>query len=177
MLGLTALIQCLVHDLSEEIDRGTYQYNCHPFLIRQNKWRACRYGMDARLVDPQTLQSIPARKVVHALVDRLEDRAVELGCPAQLEIVRAMADEPTGSVRQLEIFRETGDLAEVVRRMLEQSELRGRASSADRRTPSRALAAVDPTSCDAATRATRHARPSSRFLHISFITGTPLALE
>ena len=26
VLGLTALIQCLVHDLSEEIDRGTYQY-------------------------------------------------------------------------------------------------------------------------------------------------------
>ena len=52
VLGLTALIQCLVHDLSEEIDRGTYQYNCHPFLIRQNKWRACRYGMEASLVDP-----------------------------------------------------------------------------------------------------------------------------
>ena len=46
---------------------------------------------------------------------------MELGCPAQLEIAREMADEPTGSVRQLEIFRETGDLAEVVRRMLEQS--------------------------------------------------------
>ncbi len=121
VLGLTALVQCLVHDLSEEIDRGTYQYNCHPFLIRQNKWRAGRYGMDARLVDPQTLLSVPARKVVHALLDRLKDRAVELGCPAQLEIAREMADEPTGSMRQLDIFRETGDLAQVVRRMLEQS--------------------------------------------------------
>ena len=30
VLGLTALVQCLVHDLSEEIDRGTYQYDCHP---------------------------------------------------------------------------------------------------------------------------------------------------
>ena len=52
VLGITALVQCLVHDLSEEIDQGTYQFDCHPFLIRQNKWRACRYGMDARLVDP-----------------------------------------------------------------------------------------------------------------------------
>jgi gamma-glutamyl:cysteine ligase YbdK (ATP-grasp superfamily) len=48
VLGITALVQCLVHDLSEEIDRGTYQFDCHPFLIRQNKWRACRYGMDAQ---------------------------------------------------------------------------------------------------------------------------------
>ena len=81
VLGLTALVQCLVHDLSEEIDRGTYQYNCHPFLVRQNKWRACRYGMDARLVDPQTLRSVPARRSSTALVDRLKDRAEELGCP------------------------------------------------------------------------------------------------
>ena len=123
VLGLTALVQCLVHDLSEEIDRGTYQYNCHPFLVRQNKWRACRYGMDARLVHPQTFLPIPARKVVHQLCDQLKDRAVELGCLAHLEIARQMADQPTGSVRQLEIFRETGDLAEIVRRMLAESEL------------------------------------------------------
>ena len=72
VLGITALIQCLVHDLSEEIDRGTYQFDCHPFLIRQNKWRACRYGMDARLVDAATHRAVPARDVVHALVERLE---------------------------------------------------------------------------------------------------------
>ena len=80
VLGLTALIQCLVHDLSQEIDRGTYQFDCHPFLIRQNKWRACRYGMDARLVDPASHQAVPARQVVHTLLDRLQPRAEELGC-------------------------------------------------------------------------------------------------
>ena len=89
VLGLTALIQCLVYDLSEEIDRGTYQFDCHPFLIRQNKWRACRYGMDAKLVDAATHQAIEARRVVHNLVDRLRDRAEELGCAPYLEIVRA----------------------------------------------------------------------------------------
>jgi len=123
VLGLTALIQCLVHHLSEEIDRGAYQYNCHPFLIRQNKWRACRYGMEASLVDPQTFQSIPVRKVVHRLLDRLKDRALELGCSSQLEIVRELADRPTGSVLQLETYRQTGDLAEVIRRMLRLSHL------------------------------------------------------
>jgi len=122
VLGITALIQSLVHDLSEEIDRGTYQFDCHPFLIRQNKWRACRYGMDAKLVDPATHESTLARKVVHNLVDRLSVRAEELGCSSYLDIVRAMADRPTGSVRQLQVFEETNNLAEVVRRMLAYSE-------------------------------------------------------
>jgi glutamate---cysteine ligase / carboxylate-amine ligase len=122
VLGITSLVQSLVYDLSEEIDRGTYQFDCHPFLIRQNKWRACRYGMDAKLVDPATHQSTNARQVVHRLVDRLRVRADELGCSNYLEIVDAMANRPTGSVRQLNIFNETNNLADVVRRMLAHSE-------------------------------------------------------
>jgi glutamate---cysteine ligase / carboxylate-amine ligase len=118
VLGLTALIQCLVFDLSEEIDRGTYQFDCHPFLIRQNKWRACRYGMDAKLVDAATHRAIEARQVVHNLVDRLRFRAEELGCRRYLEIANTMADRPTGSVRQLKAFEETHHLAVVVRKML-----------------------------------------------------------
>jgi glutamate---cysteine ligase / carboxylate-amine ligase len=118
VLGITALIQCLVHDLSQEIDQGTYQFDCHPFLIRQNKWRACRYGMDARLVDAGTHMAVPAREVVHRLVERLGERARELDCATYLERVHDMADQATGSVMQLQAFQETGDLAEVVRRMV-----------------------------------------------------------
>jgi carboxylate-amine ligase len=122
VLALTALIQCLVFDLSEEIDRGTYQYDCHPFMVRQNKWRACRYGMEAKLVDPVTYQAIPARRVVHGLVDRLEERGEQLGCAHYLRSVRELAERPTGSMRQLQIYQETHNLAEVVRRMLVMTE-------------------------------------------------------
>ncbi len=118
VLGLTALIQCLVHNLSLEIDQGTYQYDCHPFMVRQNKWRACRYGMNANLVDPHTSLPMPARQVVHSLIDRLETQADELGCASYLQSVRNIAEQPTGSVTQLQVFHETNDLAEVVRRML-----------------------------------------------------------
>ncbi len=118
VLGLTALIQCLVYDLSEEIERGTYQYDCHPFMVRQNKWRACRYGMEAHLVDPITFRSLPARTLVHAMVDRLADRAAELGCTADLLDVHHLAEEPTGAQRQLLDFEVTFDLPEVVRRGL-----------------------------------------------------------
>ena len=85
VLGLTALIQCLVHDLSQEIDRGTYQFDCHPFLIRQNKWRACRYGMDAKLVDAATHQADagPRRRPRPGRPVAL--RAEELGCARYLE--------------------------------------------------------------------------------------------
>jgi glutamate---cysteine ligase / carboxylate-amine ligase len=118
VLGLTALVQCLVYDLSEEIDRGTYGADYHPFLVRQNKWRACRYGLEARLVHPTTFRSSPAREVVHSLVGRLADRAEELGCTRYLLDVHEIAEEPTGAERQMRAFEETHNLAEVVRRGL-----------------------------------------------------------
>ena len=74
--------------------------------------------MDARLVDAGTHKVVPARDVVHRLCDRLRERARELDCVQYLERVHAMADGPTGSVMQLELFRETGKLEEVVRRMV-----------------------------------------------------------
>jgi carboxylate-amine ligase len=123
VLALTALIQCLVHELSREIDAGTYQFDCHPFLVRQNKWRACRYGLDAKLVNPRTLSPVPARSAIGDLVNRLRPAADELGCSGRLASVLDMAERPTGAEVQLSIYEETGDLAEVVRRMLERSEL------------------------------------------------------
>lgn len=123
VLALTALIQCLVHDLSREIDAGTYQFDCHPFLVRQNKWRACRYGIDAKLVHPRTFESDTVPSIVHDLVKRLRPVAEELDCRAELDSVLDLVDRPTGAQLQLATFDETGDLAEVVRRTLPRSHL------------------------------------------------------
>jgi carboxylate-amine ligase len=123
VLSLVALIQSLVVDLSEEIDRGTYQFDCHPMMVRQNKWRACRYGMDAQLVDPISRRAVPARAVVRTLVERLAPTAEALGCASQLRSVLDLTERPTGAERQLAVYNETGNLAEVVRRMMDVSRL------------------------------------------------------
>jgi carboxylate-amine ligase len=121
VVGLAALIQCIVRDLSRQIDEGTYLPDGHPFMNRQNKWRACRYGMAAELVDPFTAEARPARRIVADLVDTLIRRGVpeELGCLREIEMVLDMAEQPTGSERQVAIFEQTGDLQEVVRQMLD----------------------------------------------------------
>ena len=53
-LALAALTQCLVKSLPDQIDQGMYQLDCHPMIIRQNKWRAARHGLDAELIDSDT---------------------------------------------------------------------------------------------------------------------------
>lgn len=113
-LGLTALVQCLVTGLSREIDRGAYQFDCHPMMVRQNKWRACRFGLEAELVDPYTFESRPARDVARSLADRLAPIAEELGCANELASLRGTLDGPTGADRQRASAR-AGDLSDVVK--------------------------------------------------------------
>ena len=116
--ALTALIQSLVAALSDEIDEGTYQHDCHPMLVRQNLWRAARYGLDAALVDALTHEPVSARELALGLVERLRRAAEEIGCLEELNRIEEMAGRPTWAERQLSVLDETDDPVEVVRRMV-----------------------------------------------------------
>jgi carboxylate-amine ligase len=100
-MALAALAQCLVVSLSDEIDYGTYQHAGHPMMIRQNKWRAARYGLDAAIVDAITYESKPARERVKELCGRLEPTAERLGCGRWLKHARSMSEGSTWAERQL----------------------------------------------------------------------------
>ncbi len=119
--GLTALIQCLVKKLSDEIDEGTYQFDCHPMMVRQNKWRAARFGIAAKLVHAEDYQVQPVRTIVNALVDRLRDVAVDLGCEAELLFVKEIAAGDSWADRQRKVLQETGEPSEIVRRIADQA--------------------------------------------------------
>ncbi len=123
VLGLTAMIQCLVRSLSDEIDRGTATPEPHPLMIRQNRWRACRFGLDAELVDPNSMEALPARQAAESLIRRLGKLSGFLGCRRHLGHALDMTAQPTGSERQIALYEELGDLVEVVRRLSGQSQL------------------------------------------------------
>lgn len=116
-LALVALIQCLIHDLSREIDHGTYQHDTHPMMTRQNKWRAARYGLEAPLIDSMTFEMAPANEILLRMADRLMPAARDLDCEPYLRRLQKMAFRPTWAQRQVDLYNETGDLAEVVRHM------------------------------------------------------------
>jgi carboxylate-amine ligase len=92
-------------------------------MVRQNKWRAARYGLEAALVEANSYQLQPARRVVQHLVRLLRPVAEQLDCLPYLEHVLQMAEQPNWSERQLDLFQQTNDAAEVVRRMTCQSRL------------------------------------------------------
>jgi carboxylate-amine ligase len=121
--GLTALIQSLVKKLSDEIDEGTYQFDCHPMMVRQNKWRAARFGNSARLVHARHYRVQPVTEIVGDLVDHLRDVAVDLGCESELLFVNEIARGDGWSQRQRGIMDLTKDPSNIVRQLSAQSRI------------------------------------------------------
>ncbi|MCO6459394.1 MAG: YbdK family carboxylate-amine ligase [Pirellulaceae bacterium] len=123
VLALTALVQCLVKALSDEIDEGTYQHEFHPMMVRQNKWRACRYGNQAQLVNAYTHEVQSVSRIIRHLIDRLGPVSDELRCRPHLEQTQRMADGLSWADRQLEIYQQTGDARQIVRQLCAEARL------------------------------------------------------
>lgn len=116
-VALAALVQCLVKALSDEIDNGTYQHDSHPTMVQQNKWRAARYGKQAKLVDTNTYSVASLTGTVEPLVEMLQPTAKELGCSDFLAHCVTMSSSASSSQQQLDLLAETNDPREVVRRL------------------------------------------------------------
>ncbi|MCA9057041.1 MAG: YbdK family carboxylate-amine ligase [Planctomycetaceae bacterium] len=120
--ALTALIQCLVHHISNQIDQGTFFTEYHPMMVEQNKWRATRYGAEASLVSSRDFQPRSVQSMVDSMIERLTPTAIELGCLDELRsVARIPAD--TGARRQLDIYAATNSRREVVRQLVERTRM------------------------------------------------------
>jgi len=120
-LALAALVQCLVKSLSDEIDHGTYQHDSHPMMVQQNKWRAARFGNQARLVDTQSYRVATVAAMVDRLVEQLHPTAAELNCESYLNHCVVMAANRSAAQQQMDLLEETGDPREAVRRLCAES--------------------------------------------------------
>ncbi|WP_046247024.1 carboxylate-amine ligase [Hymenobacter terrenus] len=83
-------------------------------LIKENKWRAARYGLDGNMIDFGIQEEVPTRKLILELLDFIDDVVDELGSRHEVEYVLKMMEMGTGADRQLRVFRETNDLSKVV---------------------------------------------------------------
>jgi carboxylate-amine ligase len=117
VLAITALVQCLVVAISREIDEGTFQSEYHPMMVQQNKWRATRFGSEARLVSTQNFRQFTVQQVVNDLVTQLRPVAQQLNCESELLQVQTLPGH-TGAEQQLQIYAASGSRREVVRQML-----------------------------------------------------------
>ena len=111
--ALTALVQCLVVVLGERYEAGAPMGILQPWILRENKWRACRHGLDADVILTNDGDHGPLRMLVPELIGRLAPVAARLGCADELASVQALVDNASYE-RQRARYAETNRLPDVV---------------------------------------------------------------
>jgi carboxylate-amine ligase len=97
--AVAALVQCLVAWLAARHDAGELGEPAPTWRIEENRWAACRHGLDANLADLATGAAVPARELLAARVEQLAPTARELGCAVELRRAGALL-EAGGAERQ-----------------------------------------------------------------------------
>ncbi len=81
---VAALSQCLVEMLDVQLDRGYVLPLPHNWVVRENKWRAARHGLEAEIITDERGTTRPLREALTELVEDLGPVAERLGCTQQL---------------------------------------------------------------------------------------------
>jgi YbdK family carboxylate-amine ligase len=116
---VAAMSHCLVDTFDREIDKGYTLPMPKGWVVRENKWRAARYGLDAEVISGENDDTQPIRDSLRELVQGLQPAAERLGCVEQLALVNDIVENGASYQRQRAVAAASGgDLTAVVDSLL-----------------------------------------------------------
>jgi len=118
LAAVAALVQVLTEHFSREWDAGRPLPRLQPWFLRENKWRASRYGLDARIITDADGSEAPVTQQLHETMAALMPIADQLDCAREFAGLETIIEQGASAERQLRVAAETGDLHEVVRHLI-----------------------------------------------------------
>jgi glutamate---cysteine ligase / carboxylate-amine ligase len=111
---VAALSQSLVQLFDVQLDRGYQLPSPSSWVVRDNKWRATRYGLDATVITDESGTTAPLRDELYELVRELEPVADRLGCLDELRVASEVLEHGASYERQRAVLAHAGDLTDVI---------------------------------------------------------------
>jgi carboxylate-amine ligase len=105
--AVAATGHALVTWLAERHDAGDSLPDAPTWRIAENRWSACRHGMEGTLADLETGARTPTRERLNTLLLALTPTATRLGCAAELAAAQELV-ERNGALRQRAVHEEAG---------------------------------------------------------------------
>ena len=119
-IAMVALIQCLYRSLDEEYRAGRTFAPPPDWIVRENKWRASRWGLEAEIVLDGEGRTGGLRQEFAHLLPALEPVAASLHCGQELRRVSQMIGGVPSAGRQRQVFDRTRQLEAVVDAMTQE---------------------------------------------------------
>jgi len=119
LAAVAALVQVLVEHFSRELDEGRELPTIPPWFVRENKWRAARYGLDARVIVDRDGTQRPVVEHLRETVEQLAPVAEHLHCARELGGIETILTQGASYARQVLVADAAeGDLREVVHHLI-----------------------------------------------------------
>jgi carboxylate-amine ligase len=112
--AIGALAQCIAVYVDEQTDAGVEIVLLPDWVLRENKWRASRWGLEADLIIDNDFNTQPLRENLNELVERFGPIAERLGCSAELNYALHIAATGASYQRQRAVVEAGGTLIDVV---------------------------------------------------------------
>ena len=120
-IAIAALAQAIIVKLYRLRLKNLGFRRYHRALIEENKWRAARWGIDGKLIDFGSRREVPMRELALELLEFVDDVVDELKSRREVDYVRTILSEGTSAEKQVQVYRETGDLKAVVRALVDET--------------------------------------------------------
>jgi carboxylate-amine ligase len=120
-IAIAALAQAIIVKLYRLRRRNLGFRRYHRALIEENKWRAARWGIDGKLIDFGNRREVPMRELALELLEFVDDVVDELDSRREIDYVRTILTDGTSAEKQLQVYRDTGDLRTVVRSIVDET--------------------------------------------------------
>lgn len=121
VMCITALMQCIVAKIYKLHQKNQTFKSYRRLLLNENKWRAARWGMDAKLIDFGKEAEVPFHLLINELLEFIDDVVDGLDCRKEVNYVYQMIEQGSGADRQLEVYKKTGDLNKVAQYVVQQT--------------------------------------------------------
>ncbi|MCL4155853.1 UNVERIFIED_CONTAM: hypothetical protein GTU68_023568 [Idotea baltica] len=118
---IAALMQCIIAKLSKLHQKNQSFRSYRRILINENKWRAARWGVDAKLIDFGRQEEVAFPTLINELLEFIDDVVDELGCRTEVNYVYQMLEQGSGADRQLKVYEDTKDLKKVMEYVVSQT--------------------------------------------------------
>jgi len=103
-IAIAALYQCILRLLYRLRRQNQRWRHYPPFLIRENRWRAQRYGIEEGMVDFGRGAMVPFSHLIEELFELVAEDAAFFGCVPEVAHARTILQRGTSADRQLKRY-------------------------------------------------------------------------
>ena len=122
-LAIVSFVHALGHWFKDHEDEWNYTHNAlKHWIIRENKWRAIRYGLHGQIVVSRTGKTKLIYKDIQEWMVTLAPYVKELNYGEYFNTIKEMIEKGNSSERQYKVFEPSQDLRDVIRHNLKEFE-------------------------------------------------------